>query len=107
MLGRPPFSFYGRYTTKKKVPVENMSQPGDDFSENPVNIKIPLVCYKGVFISWCFVLLSRFFMLTGNTFITNVLYGEAVKVSLYAIPESTSCNCMLAITKKAQNLYPY
>ena len=46
-------------------------------------------------------------MLTGNTFITNVLYGEAVKVSLYAIPESTSCNCMLAITKKAQNLYPY
>ena len=38
MLGRPPFSFYGRYTIKKKVPVENMSQPGDDFSENPVNI---------------------------------------------------------------------
>ena len=45
-------------------------------------------------------------MLTCNTFMTNVLYGEAVKVSLYAIPESTSCNCMLAI-KKAQNFYAY
>ena len=83
-----------------------MSQPGDVFSENPVKIQIPLVCYRGVFIPLCFVLLSRFFMLTWNTFMTNVLYGEAVKVSLYAIPESTSCNCMLAI-KKAQNLYAY
>ena len=83
-----------------------MSQPGDVFSENPVKIQIPLVCYRGVFIPLCFVLLSRFFMLTCNTFMTNVLYGEAVKVSLYAIPESTSCNCMLAI-KKAQNFYAY
>ena len=76
-----------------------MSQPGDVFSENPVKIQIPLVCYRGVFIPLCFVLLSRFFMLTWNTFMTNVLYGEAVKVSLYAIPESTSCNCMPAIKK--------
>ena len=38
-------------------------------------------------------------MLTGNTFMTNVLNGEAVKVSPYAIPKSTSCNCMLAIKK--------
>ena len=44
-------------------------------------------------------------MLTGNTFMTNVLYGEAVKVSLYAIPESTSRNCMLAI-KKSSKLIP-
>ena len=45
-------------------------------------------------------------MLTCDKLMTNVLYGEAVKVSLYAIPESTSCNCMLAI-KKAQNFYAY
>ena len=37
MLGRPPFSFYGRYTTKKKIPVDNeptrrrfLREPGED-----------------------------------------------------------------------------
>ena len=37
MLGRPPFRFYGRYTTKKKIPAENeatqrrfLLEPGDD-----------------------------------------------------------------------------
>ena len=38
-------------------------------------------------------------MLTCDKLMTNVLYGEAVRVSLYAIPERTSCNCMLAIKK--------
>ena len=41
-------------------------------------------------------------MLTCDKFMTNVLYGEAVKVSLYAIPESTSCNSMLAIKKSSK-----
>ena len=36
-----PFSFYGRYTTKKKTQW-NISQPGEVFSKNQVKILIPL-----------------------------------------------------------------
>ena len=38
--------------------------------------------------SLCFVLLSGFSMLTCNKLMTNVLYSEAVKGSLYAIPNT-------------------
>ena len=106
MLGRPPFSFYGRYTTKKKIPVENeptrrrfLREPGEDTDSTCL---LQRSVYTLVFRPSVTLLHVDLY----NTFITNVLYGEAVKVSLYAIPESTSCNGMLAI-KKAQNFYAY